>query len=126
MIRLKQLRENAGMLQKEISSELGIERSLYGKYENWRSEPPYDVLIRIADYFNVTLDYLLGRTDEKRTASAEAGAWVLTADEAEMLSLFRELNDMGRDNMLTMMRGAVLTGAYKKAPVSGQIQEGIG
>lgn len=65
--RLKTLIDNSGKMQKEICNEMGIPRQ---KMTNWKigySEPNYDDLIRIADYFGVTTDYLLGYTNADGT-----------------------------------------------------------
>ena len=105
MIRLKQLREEAGLMQKEVSSALHIERSLYGKYENGRSEPPYDVLITIADYFNVTLDYLLGRTDEKSPTPEGAG---LSEVDMEFVNLAKQVPPE-KQSLLRALLQAVLS-----------------
>jgi HTH-type transcriptional regulator, competence development regulator len=60
--RLKKLRGN--MTQEDIAKFLGISRARYSHYENGRSEPDNETLKKLADFFNVTTDYLLGRTDE--------------------------------------------------------------
>lgn len=65
-IKLKQLRSEKGITQEELAKIMGVERSTIGKYEspNKPITPPTDVLLRLCDYFNVSVDYLLGR-DEK-------------------------------------------------------------
>ena len=62
--RLKQLRENAKLSQMKLAYELGgISQPLIARYEKGDMFPSYPVLIKIADYFKVSTDYLLGRTD---------------------------------------------------------------
>ena len=66
--RLKELRIKNDIPQLIVACELGIARSTYACYESCKNEPDLHTLIKIADYFNVTLDYLVGRelqTDEK-------------------------------------------------------------
>jgi len=58
---LKHLRKNKGMSQQEIADKFHIDRSTYAKYETTQSQPNFETLIRIADYFDVSIDYLLGR-----------------------------------------------------------------
>lgn len=65
--KLRELRISMGINQKEIAKMLNIDRSTYGKYETGDSSPDYDKLTKLADYFNVTIDYLLGRSDRKTT-----------------------------------------------------------
>ena len=57
---LKGLRKNHNLTQKELGSHIGLSKAVVSKYENGLGYPTFDVLIRIADYFGVTTDYLLG------------------------------------------------------------------
>lgn len=63
--RLKQLRHENNLLQKEVAQKLKITTSAYGFYEQGKRTPDADTLNKIADYFNVSVDYLLGRTNDK-------------------------------------------------------------
>lgn len=60
MERLKALRLQRGLLQKEVAEKIGVDRTTYVKYEKGSSDPNFEILQRLADYFNVTIDYLLG------------------------------------------------------------------
>lgn len=60
MERLKELRIKHGLLQKEVAKKIGVDRTTYVKYEKGSSDPNFKILQRLADYFNVTIDYLLG------------------------------------------------------------------
>ena len=64
--RIKQLRENRGLIQEILASELGITQQMLSKYERDVLCIKVDVLKRIAEYFNVTTDYLLGVSEVKR------------------------------------------------------------
>ena len=59
---LTNLREEKGIPQKELASQLNISISTVSNYENGVHCPDFKILCRIADYFDVTTDYLLGRT----------------------------------------------------------------
>lgn len=61
--RLKGLREAAKLSQAKLSKELGVKQPLIARYETAINTPAYGVLIQYADYFDVSCDYLLGRTD---------------------------------------------------------------
>ena len=61
---LKKLRKNLGLTQEEIASKLCLARSTYRNYENNEREPNIETLIKIADYFDVSLDYLCGRQNK--------------------------------------------------------------
>lgn len=60
---LKSLRTAKGMTQDELAKALKISRSTVGMYESGSREPDYETLELIADYFNVDINYLLGRTN---------------------------------------------------------------
>lgn len=57
----KKLRVSAGYTQEELSKKLGISRSRIGMYETGSREPDFETLETIADFFNVDIDYLMGR-----------------------------------------------------------------
>lgn len=61
--RLKEEREDKGMSQQYLAKILGIGRSTLAGYETGNSTPPLDILIKYADIFDTTLDYLVGRTN---------------------------------------------------------------
>lgn len=63
--RLKQLRIEKGKTQKEMAKDLGTTDVSIGRYEAGTREPKTDILNALADYFDVTTDYLLGRTNER-------------------------------------------------------------
>ncbi len=63
--RLRNLREDNDLLQKQIAEELHIRRQVYGLYENGKRTIPIDLLDKIADIYNVSVDYILERTDCK-------------------------------------------------------------
>ena len=64
--RIKQLRESRNMIQEILASELGITQQMLSKYERDIMCIKVDVLKKLAEYFNVTTDYLLGISDVKR------------------------------------------------------------
>lgn len=61
--RIKQLKIQKHLLQKDIANEIGVSLRAYQYYETDQREPTMSVLIALADYFDVSLDYLVGRTD---------------------------------------------------------------
>lgn len=62
--RLADLRSKKGLSQYQVAQQLGFSRGQYANYEQGKREPDYAILKKLADYFNVPLDYLLGRTDD--------------------------------------------------------------
>ena len=63
--RLKELRKAKKMSQKHISSSIGVSNTQYQRYEYGEQEPTLKILVSLADFFDVSLDYLVGRTDTK-------------------------------------------------------------
>ena len=61
--RLKQLRKKRKISQLKLALDLNMNQNTISRYENMEREADYKTLIKIADYFNVSLDYLLGRND---------------------------------------------------------------
>ncbi len=62
--RLRQLRKSRGYTQVSLQMKTGIEQSLLSKYETGERIPPTETLIKLADLYDVSIDYLLGRTDK--------------------------------------------------------------
>lgn len=63
--RIRDLREDNDLKQKDPASYLSVDQSTYSDYENGRINVPVDMLIKIAEYYNVSLDYLVGRSNTK-------------------------------------------------------------
>ncbi|HAK1028920.1 TPA: helix-turn-helix transcriptional regulator, partial [Listeria monocytogenes] len=61
--RLKQLRKNNNKTQEDISKILGISRGAYSHIENGRNEPDMETIVKLANIFGVSTDYLLGRSN---------------------------------------------------------------
>lgn len=64
---LRELRESRKVNQADIAAAAGVSQQSYQTYEAGRSEPKYDVLCKIADFYDVTADYLLGREKVKQS-----------------------------------------------------------
>ena len=62
--RLKELRTGRGYTQISLQMQTGIEQALLSKFENGERIPPTETLIRLADFYNVSIDYILCRTDK--------------------------------------------------------------
>ncbi|WP_367997689.1 helix-turn-helix domain-containing protein [Mitsuokella multacida] len=64
--RLQSLREKHQLSKQELSSILGMARMSYFRYEKGERMPTYEVLLQIANYFDVSVDYLMCRTDNPK------------------------------------------------------------
>ena len=65
-VRLKELRKNKGISQLRLATELNTTQNTISRYETGEREPGIDELIKIADFFNVSVDYLIGRTENPK------------------------------------------------------------
>lgn len=66
-LRIKDMREDNDLTQKQVSQMLLCDQSLYSKYERGEREVPLKILVALADFYNVSIDYLIGRTDKPET-----------------------------------------------------------
>ena len=73
-VRLKELRKEAGETQKMLASAIGISVNQVIRFEKGEQKPGFDNLWALADHFGVTVDYLMGRTDENRKYHG-CGGW---------------------------------------------------
>lgn len=64
--RIKQLREELGLKQEELANKLSISPSAIGMYETNKREPNNELTIKLANFFGVTTDYLLGKSDVRK------------------------------------------------------------
>lgn len=71
MNRIAELRKQAGLTQSKLSASIGVARSTLAMYETNKSEPDFTTISKLADLFNVSVDYLLGR-EEKSPAAQDA------------------------------------------------------
>lgn len=91
-MQLREYRLKSGKLQKQVAADLGIDRSRYVKWETGKSEPPAEIILRLADYYGVSVDELLGR-ETAYQAGTMAG---LKLDEKRLLREFRKLSVEGK------------------------------
>lgn len=92
-IRLKELREQRRMNQTDLGRALGLSTGAVGNYERGERTPDIETLERIADYFNVSIDYLRGRDDVTIRIVDPS------AREEFLLQAYRELNEEGRKRL---------------------------
>ena len=80
--RLKDLRKQAGLTQVEVAEKLGISQPAYASWERGAKKPTQENLVKIAQILNVSVDYLVGNSEEK-------------ADELENIELLFRMNSKG-------------------------------
>ena len=89
----KELRKAAGLSQTEMAKRLGISRSTVGMYETGQREPDFETLEMIADFFNVDVDYLIGRTNKTTVLPNSVGGYYLNEETAQMAQELFENTD---------------------------------
>ena len=72
--RLRELREDHDLSQRKLASLLGLTQPQYFRYEQGYRDLPTDILIRLANLYDTSTDYILGRTDDPRSTSSEISA----------------------------------------------------
>lgn len=102
--RLKQLRIENNFLQKEIAQKLKITTSAYGFYEQGKRTPDAETLNKIAELYNVSIDYLLGRTNIRDSADKITKSlnddpeltefWDTLKDREDLKLLFKQTKEM--------------------------------
>lgn len=85
--RLKEVRKRSNHTQEEVSKKIGIARTTYSGYETGNAEPDNDTLQKIANFYDVSVDYLLGRDENNKTYNNEETTIKLIQEEAARIGL---------------------------------------
>lgn len=102
MNRIAQLRKEKHLNQIGLAMKLNISQYMVSSYETGRHQPTLDMLIELADFFNVSIDYLAGKSNVRYSADNLLNN-SLTEKEIEMLSLFRELPKNKREQAIGVL-----------------------
>lgn len=107
MLKISEIRKERGITQKDLAEYLNISPGNLCEWEKGRIEPSIDFLNKIADYFNVSIDYLVGREDDfgiKKEAPNIRNQRQLSKSDIELLSLMDKLSPFARDAILIQVR----------------------
>lgn len=99
---LKMLREESGISQKQLAEIIGVSQQSINKYENHNIEPDIETMIRFADYFNTSVDYLIGHTDVRRKIEI-VRAYELNTDEVSIINGYRSLSSKQKNCVATVI-----------------------
>lgn len=99
--RIRSLRTEKNITQLRLSMELEIAQETISAYEKGKYSPSLHTLIKLADLFDVSIDYLVGRSD---TRNAEASN-LLQDEEALLVSRYRKLNSLNRARLIAYSQG---------------------
>lgn len=87
--RLRDLREDKDLMQTDVAEKINLSVRQYGLYERGKADIPLEKALILADYYNVSLDYLAGRTKDKKGLTRSE----LSDKETELIKKFRSLSD---------------------------------
>ena len=93
--KLLKLRDFHNLKQKDISAMLGVSREAYSLYESGKVQMSYESLNILADFYHVTIDYILGRCNKDE--------FLCTKEEREHLEKFRKLDEHGKQVVATLL-----------------------
>lgn len=99
---LKLLRDVAAVSQKQVAQAIGVSQQSINKYENHNIEPDIETLIRIADYFETSVDYLVGHTAVRRKIE-NVTVYELNAEERKLVDKYRKLSKKQRACISTVI-----------------------
>lgn len=101
---LKSLRKSQGLSQAELAKQIGFTQQAIARWEMGKNLPDLDTLSKLADIFDVSTDYMIGRGDILQLNPKSDPHWgwnaVLSKEDAEFLVQFRHLNLRGRQKVL--------------------------
>ena len=92
---IKVLRKEYGISQQKLGDEIGVSQQSINKYENHDIEPDISTLIKIADYFETSVDYIVGHTDIRRKIE-KVSEYALNEPEKALVDKFRLLSASSR------------------------------
>lgn len=101
--RIRDLREDSDKTQREIADYLGTAYQYYAVYEKGTSEIPFERAIALAKYYNVSLDYIAGLTNDKRGFSRSD----LSKEQRELLRAVKELNSTDKAKTIALLKAMI-------------------
>ena len=104
MLKIRELRKKCGITMKELGTAIGVAESTISQYETGKRQPDYETLLKIAEFFGVTTDYLLTGEDTKKAPTD--GERDMTMDDFTyaMQNEAKDLTDMDKQILLSMAK----------------------
>lgn len=112
--RIKELRKKRGLMQQRLASELGITQQMLSKYERDVTLIKVDVLKKIAKYFNVTTDYLLGVSDVKRDLQRQMVMNETLDEYYDLVEVYKELDPYDQEMIWSIIQVVKRTSDRRK------------
>lgn len=101
MIRLLELRKERGLSQRNIAKVFNVSQSTYNNWENSNTQPSIEQLVALARFFEVSVDYLIGNSDDIGTITMQPD---ITAEDKTLLGLFSSLSPAVRSSLTDFLR----------------------
>lgn len=102
--RIKTLREKRGLIQEILAAEVGITQQMLSKYERDISVIKVDILKKLAEYFNVTTDYLLGMSDTKIDLSCEVKMNDSLDKYYDLIEVYKRLDEYDQEMIWSIIQ----------------------
>lgn len=114
-MRLKELRTEKNLTQEEVAKEIGTSQTNIGRWEKGLNEPSSSFVVKLANFFEVSTDYLLDRSDDfgNVTVTTASSSAVLTPDEQEILETYRNLPPHRRKTFMLFVESCNEESTYK-------------
>lgn len=124
---LKSLRKSQGLSQTELANRLGFTQQAVARWEIGKNPPDLDTLVQLADLFDVSTDYLVGRGNVRKLFWKGDHGWgwnaVLSKEDAALLGEFRQLNEKGQAKVITYTLDMASIARYTEPPKTEHTDE---
>ncbi|MCI7180056.1 MAG: helix-turn-helix domain-containing protein [Lachnospiraceae bacterium] len=112
--RIKSLRKKRGLIQEILAAELGITQQMLSKYEKDISAIKVDILKKLAKYFNVTTDYLLGLSDVKWDLTGQIRVNETIDEYYDLIEVYKKLDKYDQEMIWTIIQSVKKTSEKRK------------
>lgn len=112
--RIKEVRESRHLIQEIVANEIGVTQQAFSKYERDITNIKVDVLIKLAEYFNVTTDYLLGLSDVKRDLQRQVEMNKDLDEYYELIEAFKSLDNYDKELLWNIVQKLKETSIKRK------------
>lgn len=113
--RLTYLRKKKNLSQQDLSEILSLNRSTYARYEREHTQPDFETLRKLADFFDVSVDFILGRSDDPRMYTRPDGQIAIVVDKIDKLMDHSKYKNLDREmyDLLKLFSSRLLDGLEK-------------
>lgn len=113
-MRLKELRQEKGLTQAEVAKSVKTSQRNIGRWENGENEPTASFIAKLAEFFQVSTDYLLGLEDDFGVKIETDGALLYSAEEKKLIEDYRKLNSDKRELIKSNIKAMLPNGKAEK------------